>query len=81
MLQQSGLRWHLLELAIYAGGVGMYAVGLRYHPLPITMIDLTRFYSLAVQNVSHLVCSTSGGARTKYSMLLSCAQCTHMYLL
>ncbi|TIA47189.1 hypothetical protein D6C77_10315 [Aureobasidium pullulans] len=25
MLEHSGLRWYLLELAIYAGGVGMYA--------------------------------------------------------
>lgn len=81
MLEHSGLRWYLLELAIYAGGVALYAVGLRCHPFQVTRIDLTRFYSLAVQNVSHLVFSIFGGARTKYSMLLSSAQCTYMYLL
>lgn len=78
MLEHSGLRWYLLELAIYAGGVGMYAVGLRCHTISVIRIDLTRFCSIVVQSVSHLVCSTFGGARTKYSMLLSCAQCTHM---
>lgn len=33
MLEYSGMKWYLLELAIYAGGAGMYAVGPRaYHP-------------------------------------------------
>lgn len=39
MLQYSGMRWCLLELALYGGGVGLYAVylrvsSLRFHVAP-----------------------------------------------
>jgi adiponectin receptor len=30
MLQYSGLKWYLLELAFYGGGVGLYAVCLHH---------------------------------------------------
>ncbi len=31
MLQYSGMKWYLLELVLYGGGVGLYGVSIQAH--------------------------------------------------
>ncbi len=79
MLQYSGMKWYLLELAFYSSGVGLYAVGLlRLLHLLRETSDLTDICSSERRSASRQANLIFGGARTRSFMSLSCVPCTHM---
>ena len=73
MLQYSGMKWYLLELALYGGGVSLYGVSLHAR-CPKSITDNC---SLEFQSASHRVNLIFGGARTRSFMSLSYALCTY----
>lgn len=73
MLQYSGMKWYLLELALYGGGVGLYGVS----AIASESSDLADSCSAESQNALRQAGLIFGGARTRSSMSLSYAPCTY----
>lgn len=80
MLQYSGMKWYLLELAFYGTGVSLYAVRLPPHRpvlFPEAPEILMNICSPGFPSVWHRVNLIFGEVRTRSFTSPSYAPCTH----